>query len=341
MTRIERRAFLGGAASLTLAGSASAGVALTGAGSTFVEPVMTTWIGDYERQNHGAASIAYQGVGSSAGIDMVKAHKVDFGASDKPLTPKELHDAGLAQFPIVVGGVVPVFNVPGIASGQLHLTGRVLADIYLGKVTHWNDGALTSLNPGLRLPNAPIVVVHRQEGSGTSFNFTNYLSKVSPEWRARVGEGTLVNWPTGDAEKGNDGVGGKVAATPNSIGYVEFTFVVRHKLAWAYVRNHAGRDIDPSVFAFQTAAEGGGFRADQDFYLVITDSGGPNAYPIAATTFILVPRRADPAKIKAMEQFFGWALEQGRSQATHLGYVPLPHPVVQDVEAYWTRNLGK
>jgi phosphate transport system substrate-binding protein len=338
---IGRRALLGGATSLVLCSAAPAAVIVTGAGSTFVEPVLSKWIADFRAQEKSGegATITYQAVGSGAGIDLIKARKVDFGASDKPLTPEELRQADLAQFPIVIGGIVPVVNIAGVGPGQLRFTGRVLADIYLGKITRWDDPAITSLNRTLKLPNAPIATIHRAEASGTTFNWTNYLSKASPEWRAQIGEGTTVRWPSGDGASGNEGVALAVRATPNAIGYVEFSFVGRHQLSWAYVLNRAGNYVEPGVFSFQAAAAGAAFRADRDFYALLTDTGGVNAYPIAATTFVLVAKRQDPARTRELLRFFGKAFDQGRASATHLGYVPLPHALAQDIRAYWAKTL--
>jgi phosphate transport system substrate-binding protein len=340
---IARRAVLSAGTCALFGGAAPPPADITGAGSTFVEPVLTKWLADYGGAvlHGGRPKIVYQGGGSGAGIDLIKARKVDFGASDKPLTPEELAKDGLTQFPIVIGGVVPVVNVSGVAPGQMRFSGPVLADIYLGRITRWDDPAITKLNRSLKLPNAPIVTVHRSDASGTTFNWVNYLSKVSPEWRAKVGEGTTVKWPTGDGEPGNDGVAAKISRTPNAIGYVEFAFVARHQLTWASMLNRAGRFVDPGVFSFQAAAKGASFRPDRDFYALLTDTNGMDAYPIAATTFVLLPQRGnDPAKTRAILQFFAWALENGRESATHLGYVPLPHPLVADVQAYWAKKFA-
>jgi phosphate transport system substrate-binding protein len=332
-----RRAVLCATAMLFL--GAFAAPPITGAGSTFVEPALSKWIAD--EATTGGPPITYRAVGSGAGIELVRSHKVDFGASDKPLTPDELRAADLAQFPIVIGGVVPVVNLPGIEPGELHLTGPLLAQIYLGKITHWNDPAIVALNRTLKLPNAAILTVHRSDGSGTTFNWANYLSKVSAEWKARVGDGTAVEWPVGEGEPGNDGVAARVRTTRYAIGYVEFAFVARHQLTWTTLVNRAGHEAKPEVFSFQAAAKGVPFRADHDFYALLTDAGGDYAYPIAATTFILVPKHQDPARTRAVIRFFDWALDHGRESATHLGYVPLPRQLTDDVRAYWAQQLTR
>jgi phosphate transport system substrate-binding protein len=341
-----RRAAAVGLAMLALAGAEAqttrVPVTVSGAGSTFVDPILSRWVADYMADYHvsGGTRISYQAVGSGAGIDLIKARKVDFGASDKPLLPVELAKAGLGQFPLVIGGVVPVVNIAGIAPGRLRFSGPVLADIYLGKIKRWNDPALIRLNPGLALPDAEIAVLHRSDGSGTTFNWVNYLSKVSPAWKAQVGEGTIVNWPTGAGGKGNDGVAALLRETPNSIGYVELAYVTREHLTWAMVQNRAGRFIAPSQASFQAAADSANWDSTRDFYLVLTDAPGANAYPITATTFILVPKHShDFTRTRALLQLFEWALYNGQSQASALGYVPLPRKLAVRVSAYWLSDI--
>lgn len=317
-------------------------VVVTGAGSTFVDPILSRWVGDYMADYHasGGTKITYQAVGSGAGIDLIKARKVDFGASDKPLQPAELAKAGLAQFPLVIGGVVPVVNIAGIAPGRIRFSGPVLADIYLGRIKRWNDPALGRLNPGLALPDAEIAVIHRSDGSGTTFNWVNYLSKVSPLWKARVGEGTIVDWPTGAGGKGNDGVAALLRQTPNSIGYVELAYVTRQHLTWGSVQNRAGRFIAPNQASFQAAADSANWDATRDFYLILTDAPGANAYPITATTFVLVPKHQnDFSRTRALLQLFEWALYKGQAQASALGYVPLPGKLAVRVSAYWLSDI--
>ena len=317
------------------AGKLPTPITVSGAGSTFVSPILMKWAQDYMSDYHvsGGTRIEYQPVGSGAGIELIKAHKVDFGASDMPMTPSELAKYGLGQFPLVIGGVVPVVNLAGIASGKLKFTGAILADIYLGKITLWNDPALVRINPGIALPNKPISVVHRADGSGTTFNFANYLSKQSPEWKTKIGEGTVINWPTGIGAKG-------VQQTSNAIGYVEYAYVVQHHLTWALLQNKAGQFVAPSVQSFQAAAEGANWQKEQDFYLVLTDEPGKMAYPITATTFILLPKNlTDHSRNRALLNLFQWAFEEGQEQALKLNYVPLPFRLSQQVEFYWTTDI--
>src|SRR4051812_6425832 len=313
--------------------SASAAVQITGAGSTFVYPVLSAWSADYRKQT--GAAVNYQSIGSGGGITQIKAGTVDFGASDKPLDPKELASAGLAQFPIVIGGVVPGVNVQGIHAGKLRLTGPLLADIYAGKVKKRNDPAIVKVNPGLSLPGAGIAVVHRSDGSGTSFNFTHYLSQVSPTWKSGPGEGTSVSWPTGVGGKGNEGVAGYVKQIPNSIGYVEYAYVVQNHMTYATLQNASGQFVAPNAASFQAAAASADWAHAQDFFLVMTNAPGADAYPITATTFVLMHRQPkDKPRSDGALGFFKWALEKGQPQAQKLDYVPLPAPLVQQVEAY-------
>jgi len=306
---------------------------ITGAGSTFVYPVLSAWSADYSTSN--GAKINYQSIGSGGGIAQIKAGTVDFGASDKPLDPKELASAGLAQFPVVIGGVVPVVNIAGLQPGKLRLTGPLLADIFAGKVRKWNDPAIVSVNPGLALPAADIAVVHRSDSSGTSFNFTHYLSQVSPSWKAKAGEGTSVSWPVGVGGKGNEGVAGYVRQIPNAIGYVEYAYVVQNHMTYAVLQNAAGQFVAPNAASFQAAAASADWAHAQDFFLVMTNAPGANAYPITATTFVLMHRQPkDKPRSDAALGFFKWALEKGQPQAQKLDYVPLPAPLVQQVDAY-------
>jgi phosphate transport system substrate-binding protein len=306
---------------------------VTGAGSTFVYPVLSAWAADYQKQS--GARINYQSIGSGAGISQVKAGTVDFGATDQPLASDELAAAGLAQFPIVIGGIVAVVNLPGLNPGQLKLTGPLLADIYAGKVRSWSDPAIVKINPGVKLPGANIAVVHRSDGSGTSFNFTHYLSQVSPAWKSGPGEGKTVSWPTGVGGKGNEGVAGYVKQIPNSIGYVEYAYVVQSGMNYAALQNAAGAFVSPSADTFSNAAETADWAGAQDFNLVMTNAAGPNAYPITATTFILMPKQPkDKARSDAALSFFRYALGQGQPQAQKLDYVPLPDALVKQIETY-------
>ena len=311
---------------------------ITGAGSTFVYPVLAAWSADYAKQT--GSAINYQSIGSGAGVSQIKAGTVDFGATDQPLDPNELAQAGLAQFPVVIGGVVPVVNIPGIEPGKLKLTGPVLADIYAGKVKKWNDPAIGTINSGLALPDAAIAVVHRSDGSGTSFNFTHYLSQVSPTWKSGPGEGKSVDWPTGVGGKGNEGVAGYVKQIPNSVGYVEYAYVLQNHMAYAQLQNAAGNFVSPSAETFQAAAASADWKNAKDFFLVMTNAGGANAYPITATTFVLMHRQPkDKARSDAALNFFRWALEKGQPQAQRLDYVPLPADLVSQIESYVSAGI--
>ncbi|MFL6729732.1 MAG: phosphate ABC transporter substrate-binding protein PstS [Sphingomicrobium sp.] len=313
--------------------ASASGSQITGAGSTFVYPVLSAWAADYQKQ--AGTRINYQSIGSGGGITQVKAGTVDFGATDQPLSSNELAQSKLAQFPLVIGGIVAVVNVPGLSSGQLRLTGPLLADIYAGKVKSWSDPAIANLNPGVKLPRANIAVVHRSDGSGTTFNFTHYLSQVSPSWKGGPGEGKTVSWPTGVGGKGNEGVAGYVKQIPNSIGYVEYAYVVQSKMTYAMLQNAAGTFVSPGAETFSNAAETANWGQAKDFNLVMTNAPGPNAYPITATTFILMPKQPrDKAKSDAALSFFKFALHQGQPQAKKLDYVPLPDALVKQVESY-------
>jgi phosphate transport system substrate-binding protein len=314
-------------------GPDSSGVQVTGAGSTFVYPVLSAWAADYRTQS--GAAINYQSIGSGAGVAQVKAGTVDFGATDQPLTSDELAQSKLVQFPVVIGGIVAVVNIPGLGAGQLKLTGPVLADIYAGKVKSWNNPILTRLNPGLKLPAANIAVVHRSDGSGTSFNFTHYLSQISPAWRSGPGEGKSVSWPVGVGGKGNEGVAGYVKQIPYSIGYVEYAYVKQNKMSYAQLQNAAGTFVSPSAQSFSAAAQSADWKNAKDFNLVMTNASGPNAYPITASTFILMPRQpSDRSRSDASVAFFKYAFEHGQAQADKLDYVPLPAALVQQIEDY-------
>jgi len=320
------------------ASSAASSGQVTGAGSTFVYPVLSAWAADYK--NQGGALINYQSIGSGGGIAQVKAGTVDFGATDQPLASDDLAKSNLAQFPIVVGGIVPVVNIAGIAPGKLKLTGPLLADIYQGKIKNWNDPAIVKINPGVNLPNSAIAAVHRSDGSGTTFNFTHYLSQVSPAWKSGPGEGKTVSWVGGVGGKGNEGVAGYVKQLPNSLGYVEYAYVVQNKMAYALLQNSAGNFVAPSADAFAAAASTADFAHAQDFNLVMTNAPGAQAYPIAASTFILLPKQPkDKARSDAAVAFFKHALEQGQDQAKKLDYVPLPDPLVKQIESYIGANI--
>ena len=307
---------------------------ITGAGSTFVFPILSRWSGEYSAKV--GTKVDYQPIGSGRVIRQIKAATVDFGVSDAPLEPEDLRKSDLGQFPLVIGGIVPVMNIEGVKPGEIKFTGALLADIFLGKVKRWNDPEITKLNPDVRLPASTIAVVHRSDSSGTTFNWVNYLSKVSPDWRDRIGEGMAVAWPTGAGGKGNEGVAALVMQTSNSIGYVEYAYVLRSKLAYGLVQNKAGKFVKPDGASFREAAASADWANAQDFHLVLTDSPGADAYPIAATAFVLVPKTAkSPARARAAFEFFRWVLENGQQYASDLEYVPLPPDLVKQIEAYW------
>lgn len=311
---------------------------IIGAGSTFVYPVLSKWSADYARKDK--VQVNYQSIGSGGGIAQIKAGTVDFGASDMPLAPKDLAAAGLAQFPLVMGAEVPVIHLADIKSGQLKLTGPLLADIFLGKVKMWNDPEIAAVNPGLKLPARRINVVHRSDGSGTTYNWVNYLSKVSPEWKAKVGEGTSVAWPTGVGGKGNEGVAAYVQRLKGAIGYLEYAYVIQNKMTWALLQNAAGAYVPPGPESFQAAAASADWAGAHDFDLVMTNAPGKDAYPVAATTFILMHKQPkNPARAKAALDFFRYALEEGQATAKGLDYVPFPDSVVKQIEDYWHANI--
>ncbi|KRG69005.1 phosphate ABC transporter substrate-binding protein PstS [Pseudoxanthomonas dokdonensis] len=315
-------------------------VQITGAGASFIYPLMTRWSGDYNAST--GAKINYQSIGSGGGIAQIKAATVDFGSSDKPLAPEELAQAGLGQFPSVIGGVVPVINVEGLEPGQLKLNGALLADIFLGKIKKWNDPAIAALNAGVTLPDDEIHTVHRSDGSGTTFNFVNYLSKVSPEWKEKIGEGTSVNWVGGVGGKGNEGVAAYVRQLKNSIGYVELAYAEQNHMSYASMQNAAGNFVKPTAEAFAAAAASADWASAKDFDLVITNAPGDQAWPITATNFILVYKQPkDAAKAQNTLDFFKWAYEQGQAQAKELDYVPLPPELVTQIEAYWASEIKR
>lgn len=311
---------------------------ITGAGATFPYPIYSKWSDVYSQKT--GVKLNYQSIGSGGGIAQIKAATVVFGASDAPLPPDQLKEISLAQFPMVIGGVVPVVNIEGISAGQLRFTGPLLADIYLGKIKKWNDPEIAKINPGVKLPNQAIYVVHRSDGSGTTFNWVDYLSKVSPEWKSKVGEGTSVSWPTGVGGKGNEGVAAYVNRIKGSIGYVEYAYVLQNKMAYGLMGNSAGQFVKPDIASFQAAAASADWSKTQDFYLVLTNAPGAQAYPVTAATFILMYKQPkDAAGSKAALAFFKWCLENGQKDAEALDYVPLPKPLVKQIEAYWQAQI--
>ncbi len=313
----------------------------TGAGATFPAPLYAKWASDYNKAT--GVKINYQSIGSGAGIKQIDAKTVDFGASDMPLKDEELKAKGLVQFPTVIGGVVPVINIKGISAGQLKLNGQVLGDIFLGKITKWDDAAIKALNPGLPLPADVISPVRRADGSGTSFIFTNYLSKVNAEWKSKVGEGTAVNWPVGAGGKGNEGVAAFVSRLPNSIGYVEYAYVKQNKMTFALMQNAAGTFVSPEDKAFKAAAAGADWA--KSFYQILTNQSGKDSWPITGATFILMHKVQDkPAQATASLKFFEWGYKNGDKTADDLDYVPMPAVVKSAIEKSWAEikdNTGK
>lgn len=326
-------ALVGLAAVAALAGSGFASAQdATGAGASFPAPLYAKWAGDYNKAT--GVKINYQSVGSGAGIRQIDAKTVDFGASDMPLTDEDLAKKGQMQFPTVIGGVVPVVNIQGVSAGQLKLNGQVLGDIYLGKITKWSDPAIKALNPSLALPDAAIAPVRRADGSGTSFIFTNYLSKANAEWKAKVGEGTAVNWPVGAGGKGNEGVAAFVARLPNSIGYVEYAYVKQSKMVYTQMQNQAGHFVSPDDTAFKAAAAGANWS--KSFYQVLTQQPGKDSWPMTGATFILMHKVQDkPAQAAATLKFFEWAYKNGDKTADDLDYVPMPVSVKAIIEKSW------
>ncbi|MCH2240677.1 MAG: phosphate ABC transporter substrate-binding protein PstS [Aquabacterium sp.] len=318
--------------------SASFAQDVTGAGASFPAPLYAKWADAYNKAT--GVRVNYQSVGSGAGIKQIKAKTVDFGASDMPLKDEDLAKDGLVQFPTVIGGVVPVVNIKGVAPGQLKLSGEVLADIYLKKITKWNDKAITALNPGLALPDDDIQVVRRADGSGTTFIFTNYLAKVSADWRAKMGEGAAaVDWPTGAGGKGNEGVSAFVQRLPGAIGYVEYAYAKQNKMAHALLRNKAGNFVAPEDVTFKAAAAGADWS--KSFYQILTDQADKNAWPISGATFILMHKSQEkPATASAALKFFDWAYSNGDKMASDLEYVSLPDTVEATVRKQWASIVG-
>ncbi|HET7267449.1 MAG TPA: phosphate ABC transporter substrate-binding protein PstS [Oleiagrimonas sp.] len=311
---------------------------VTGAGSSFVYPVMSKWSATYAAKT--GDHINYQSIGSSGGIAQIKAGTVDFGASDKPMSAQNLDKYGMGQFPIVIGGIVPILNVEGMQPGELVLDGPTLAKIFLGEITRWNDAAIARLNPSVTLPDQRIIVVHRSDGSGTSFNFTNYLSKVSPAWKSSVGEGTAVDWPTGIGGKGNEGVAAYVKQMDGAIGYVEYAYALTNHIAWSKLKNAAGKVVDPGAGSFQAAAATADWASAKDFNLIMTNAKGARAWPITATTWVIMPKQSTHEKRSdAALDFFEWSLENGQQQAAALDYVPLPDSLVKRIEKYWDKQF--
>jgi len=326
--------------SLGLAGVTGAAEikAISGAGATFPYPVYAKWAETYAKKTD--VKMNYQSIGSGGGIKQIKAKTVDFGASDAPLKPEDLDKAGLMQFPMVMGGVVPVVNIPGIKPGDLKLSGEVFAKIYLGKIKHWDDSAIKALNKDVKLPHKSITVVHRSDGSGTTWIFTNYLSKVSADWKSKVGNDKAVAWPTGVGGKGNEGVASYVKRIKGSIGYVEYAYALQNKMSYTKLQNKAGSYVSPTSETFQAAAANADWNNAPGFYMVLTDQPGKDSWPITGATFILVYKSQDkPDHGLAVLKFFDWAYHNGGKMAESLDYVPMPASVVSLVEKTWARDI--
>ena len=326
------------AAVLLAASSGALATEITGAGATFPYPIYAKWAEAYKART--SIGMNYQSIGSGGGIAQIKAKTVDFGASDMPLKPEDLKAAGLIQFPAIVGGVVPVMNLDGIKPGEIRLTGAVLADIFLGKIKNWNDKAIADLNPGVKLPAELIAVVHRSDGSGTTFIWTDYLSKVSPEWKSKVGSSTAVSWPEGVGGKGNEGVAAYVQRIKGSIGYVEYAYAKRNDMAHALVRNKDGAYPKPDNATFQAAAGNADWKSAPMFYQILTDQPGKDAWPITGASFILMHAMQDkPDNGAQVLKFFDWSFHNGQKLAEELDYVPLPDNVVKMIEDAWKTQI--
>ncbi len=312
---------------------------ITGAGATFPYPIYAKWAQAYHKQT--GIGLNYQSIGSGGGIRQIESKTVDFGASDKPLKPEVLEANGLLQFPTVMGGVVPVVNIKGIKAGQVRLTGTVLADIYLGKITKWNDPAIQAINKGVKLPDRAITVVHRSDGSGTTFIYTNYLCKVSPEWKANVGNDAAVAWPTGVGGKGNEGVASYVQRISGSIGYVEYAYALQNKMAYTLLQNHDGHFVKPTAKNFQAAAAGADWANAPGFYQILTYEPGQHSWPITGATFILMHKvQAHPENARHVLDFFKWAYQNGDKMAEELDYIPMPDKVVKLIFKEWKMIKG-
>jgi phosphate transport system substrate-binding protein len=326
------------AAGATAAFATAHAADITGAGATFPYPIYSKWAEAYKAQT--GTGLNYQSIGSGGGIKQIKAKTVDFGASDMPLKAEDLEKEGLAQFPAIMGGVVPIVNIAGVAPGQLKLTPEVLAGIYMGKITKWVAPEITALNPGVKLPTADITVVHRADGSGTTFLWTDFLSKTVPEWKEAVGSGTAVKWPTGVGGKGNEGVAANVQRINGSIGYVEYAYAKRNKMAHTQVKNRDGNFVQPDDSTFQAAAAGADWANTPGMGVVLTNQTGKNSWPITGASFILMHKtQADPAKGREVLKFFDWAYKNGEKMAAELDYVAMPAPVVKQINTMWSNQL--
>ena len=335
-----KKSILGGAALLMAAGvfASAQATGVSGAGATFPYPVYAKWAEAYEAKT--GVKMNYQSIGSGGGIKQIKASTVDFGASDAPLTKEELDEAGLVQWPMIMGGVVPVVNIKGIKGGDVKLSGAVLADIYLGKITKWDDKAIADLNPDLKLPSEAISVVERSDGSGTTFNFTNYLAAVSPEWKDSIGVNKSVQWPVGVGGKGNEGVASYTKQIDGSIGYVEYAYALQNDLAYTQMKNKDGEFVSPTAASFAAAAANADWANAPGYYLILGNQPGAKSWPITAASFILVHKSQDNAKTaKDVLDFFDWSFKNGSDIADKLDYVSMPESVVDMVEKTWTADV--
>ena len=326
------------AAGLVAASTSAFAADITGAGSTFIYPALSKWADAYKKES--GNGVNYQSIGSGAGIKQIQAKTVTFGATDMPLKVDQLEKAGFVQWPMIMGAIVPVVNVEGIKAGEMTLDGDTLAKIYLGTITKWDDAAIKKLNPSLKLPSDAITVVRRSDGSGTTFNFTDYLSKVSPDWKSKVGSGTAVEWPVGVGAKGNEGVSGNIGQTKSAIGYVEYAYAKQNKLTYTALVNKAGKTIQPTTEAFQAAASNADWSNAPGYYLILTDQPGDKSWPIVASTFILMHKDpADKAASAEAVKFFGWAFAKGGKMAEDLDYIPMPDSVVKLIQKTWSADI--
>lgn len=311
---------------------------ISGAGATFPYPIYAKWADSYKKET--GNGLNYQSIGSGGGIKQIKAKTVTFGASDAPLPGKELDESGLAQFPMVMGGIVPVVNLDGIKPGELVIDGPTLSKIFLGDIKKWNDPAIAKLNAQVKLPDQAIAIVHRSDGSGTTYNFTYYLSDVSADWKTKVGTNTAVQWPAGIGAKGNEGVANNVANTKGSVGYVEYAYALQNKLTYTKMVNKAGKTVTPTAEAFQAAAANADWNSQPGFGVILANQPGDNSWPMTAATWILIYKQpTDAAATGEALKFFAWAYKKGAATAQELDYVPMPAKVVKDVEAYWAKEI--
>jgi phosphate transport system substrate-binding protein len=326
------------AAGLVAVSTSAFAADITGAGATFPFPIYSKWADAYKKET--GNGLNYQSIGSGAGIKQIQAKTVTFGATDAPLKAEQLEKDGLVQWPMVMGAIVPVVNLEGIKPGELVLSGQLLGDIYLGKITKWDDAAIAKLNPKLKLPSDAITVVRRSDGSGTTFNFTDYLSKSNADWKSKVGQGTAVEWPVGVGAKGNEGVAGNISQTKNAIGYVEYAYAKQNKLTYAALVNKAGKTVQPTIAAFQAAASNADWAKAPGYYVILTDQPGDASWPITAATFILMHKDpTDKAASAEAIKFFKWSFEKGGKAAEELDYIPMPEPVVKLIEKTWSSDI--